>query len=271
MSETQEDVLFRVMLSDNIIIKDMGDYFIRGSIVDKNNRKLENECDSFIFCGDKERMAEKGLMVSDCLIKSENGHTLVRVKMLEGGNKSLHTGTTLGYVERLSMEDTEKKSIFNLSISNQQNEVKKVKEIIERIENSILPDISNDDKESMMKIIRQHKDVFSKYKMDIGETNLVEHQIDTENNKPVAFKPRRIPRGLEQDVNKIINEMLKEGIVRPSTSAWNFPIVVVKKKNGDIRMCVDYRALNAKTARPIFPIPSSEEIFDSVSGSAYFN
>lgn len=218
------------MLSDNIIIKDIGDYFIRGAIIDEYNRKLENEDDSFIFCGDKERMAERGLMVSDCLIKSEDGYALIRVKMLEGGNKSLHTGTTLGYVERMSIEDTEKKSIFSLSKSNQHNENKRVEEIMEGIENSISVDISNDDKGNMMKIIKQHKDVFSKYKMDIGGTNLVEHQIDTENNKPIAFKPRRIPRGLEQDVNKIINEMLKEGIVRPSTSAWNFPIVVVKKK-----------------------------------------
>ena len=69
----------------------------------------------------------------------------------------------------------------------------------------------------------------------------------------------------------MVKELLNAGVIRESNSPWNFPIVVVRKKNGEIRMCVDYRALNAKTARPIFPIPSAEELFDTVGGARYFS
>ena len=106
--------------------------------------------------------------------------------------------------------------------------------------------------------------------MDIGKTNAIQHAIETVNDAPIAFKPRRIPKGLENDVEKMINELLENDIIRESTSPWSFPLVIVRKKNGDIRMCVDYRSLNAKTSRPIFPIPSADELFDTVSDSMYF-
>ena len=67
------------------------------------------------------------------------------------------------------------------------------------------------------------------------------------------------------------DELRKTDVIRPSNSPWNFPIVVVRKKNGDNRMCIDYRALNAKTARPIYPIPSSEDIFDNIGKAKYFS
>ena len=65
--------------------------------------------------------------------------------------------------------------------------------------------------------------------------------------------------------------MLQHNIIRPSRSPWNAPIVVVAKKNGDIRMCVDYRRLNAVTKRPIFPIPDAQQLFDTLEGSCYFS
>jgi len=86
----------------------------------------------------------------------------------------------------------------------------------------------------------------------------------------IAFKTRRIPQGLEDNVNQTIDEMLKAGVIRPSESPWNFPIVEEQKKDGAIRLCVDYRALNAKTTRPIFPIPSTNELFDTVGNADYF-
>ena len=72
-------------------------------------------------------------------------------------------------------------------------------------------------------------------------------------------------------MDKMIDELRKTGVIRPSNSPRNFTIVAVKKKNGDNRMCVDYRAFNAKTARPIYPIPSSEDILDSIGKAKYFS
>jgi len=134
-----------------------------------------------------------------------------------------------------------------------------------------MDDVAESVKNETMHIIKKNIDIFSKYSLDVGLTNVIEHTIDTGEAKPIAFKPRRIPIGLEEVVNSKVKELEQAGIIRQSNSPWNFPLVIVKKKNEDIRLCVDYRGLNAKTDRPIYPIPASEEIFDAIGEAKYFS
>ena len=68
------------------------------------------------------------------------------------------------------------------------------------------------------------------------------------------FKSLRVPTELEDEVYKMVDELRKTGVIRPGNCRSNFSIVVVKKRNGDNRMSVEYRELNAKTVRPIYPI-----------------
>jgi hypothetical protein len=72
-------------------------------------------------------------------------------------------------------------------------------------------------------------------------------------------------------VDRLVQELLEKDIVQPSESPWSAPLVIVAKKNGDVRMCVDYRRLNAVTKRPIFPIPATQQLLDSLEGSTYFS
>jgi len=75
---------------------------------------------------------------------------------------------------------------------------------------------------------------------------------------------------LEQEVNQQISDLLREGIIENSDSPYNNPLVLVRKKNGKLRMCVDFRRLNSITNREIYPIPSGPEIFDRLSGNKFF-
>ncbi len=67
------------------------------------------------------------------------------------------------------------------------------------------------------------------------------------NNTPIKQHPRRIPYAHREESEHQINEMLDKGIIRESTSPWSSPIILVKKKDGEMRFCVDYRKLNSVT------------------------
>ncbi|MEL7307077.1 MAG: reverse transcriptase domain-containing protein [Pseudomonadota bacterium] len=76
---------------------------------------------------------------------------------------------------------------------------------------------------------------------------------------------------MESKIDALIEDLETKKIITKISSPWNFPIVVVPKKNGDIRMCIDYRKLNAITERPVYYIPDSKQLFDNIDGSKYFS
>ena len=102
-----------------------------------------------------------------------------------------------------------------------------------------------------------------------GRCSVIGHVIDSGTSKPISQTPRRIPVHYQQEVNKAIKEMLDQRIIRPSSSPWASPIVVAKKKGGSVRICVDYRKLNAITVKDGFPLPRIDVTLDALGGSKF--
>ena len=104
-----------------------------------------------------------------------------------------------------------------------------------------------------------------------GETDLTHFNIDTGEAQPMKQPARRIPFAVREEVNRQIETMEATGVVHPSTSAWASPIVLVRKKDGGTRFCIDYRKLNAVTKKDTHPLPRIDDLLDQLGKARYFS
>ena len=100
---------------------------------------------------------------------------------------------------------------------------------------------------------------------------MIKHSIDTGNAMPVRQQPRRMSIKQKQEVGKLVDDMLDDGVISTSKSLWCSPVVLVEKKDGSVRFCVDYRALNNCTKKCIYPLPRIYDSLDQLSGCGYFS
>jgi len=130
--------------------------------------------------------------------------------------------------------------------------------------------LNESQKQLCAEFINEFHDVFSE-KIIAGNCEIGEHVINLLDSTPIKQVPRRIPIHMREEVDKIIKDMSDEGVIEESKSPWMSPAVLVKKKNGTIRFCIDYRKLNAVTKKDSYPIPRIDDIFDQLSGNAWYS
>ncbi|GFX48940.1 retrovirus-related Pol polyprotein from transposon 412 [Trichonephila clavipes] len=106
---------------------------------------------------------------------------------------------------------------------------------------------------------------------DIGHTTVTQHRIDTADHSPIKQHPRRLPFSKQEEVGTLLREMQENDIIEPSSSPWASPIVLVRKKDGSTRFCVDYRKLNDVTKKDSYPLPRIDDTLDTLSGHKWFS
>jgi hypothetical protein len=98
----------------------------------------------------------------------------------------------------------------------------------------------------------------------------VYHRIDTGNARPIRQPLRRLPLAKQAEVSGMLDEMQRRGIIEESDSPWSSPVVLVRKKNGELRFCMDYRKLNVNK-KGCFALPCIEETLDTLAGAKWFS
>ena len=123
----------------------------------------------------------------------------------------------------------------------------------------------------LQQMLLDHHHLFSIGDDDRGETDLIQLTIDTGNATPIKQPARRIPYAAWQEVAHHLQKMQEANVIQPSQSPWASPIVLVKKKDGTLRFCVDYRRLNSVTKADTFPLPRMDDILDQLGNCKIFS
>ena len=121
-------------------------------------------------------------------------------------------------------------------------------------------------RDALKKLLQQHRDILTKAP---GCTNLTQHRIATGDASPIRLPPYHLPHAYRATVQQELEEMMAQGVIEQTTSEWAAPIVVVHKKDGAIRLCVDYRRLNAVSTIDAYPMPRIDDLIDLI-GQAQF-
>jgi hypothetical protein len=123
----------------------------------------------------------------------------------------------------------------------------------------------------IQEILDKHHKVFGPIPPGVPPDKGFAHIIEPEEGaKPVITTPYRHPKKYKDEIEKAIKELLDMGHIRPSTSPFASAVVLVKKKDGTMRMCIDFRALNKKTIKNRYSIPRIDELLDELHGAVYF-
>ena len=120
-------------------------------------------------------------------------------------------------------------------------------------------------------LLRKHETVFQQHSLDLGCCEKIPHKIHLTSDVPINQPYRRVPPQQLQPLRELIQGLLDAGVIQPSASPWASPIVLVGKPDGSLRLCVDYRAVNARTVGDAFPLPRIDDILASLEGAKYFS
>lgn len=132
--------------------------------------------------------------------------------------------------------------------------------------------VESEHQRSLLKdLMERNVGVFYQHPLDYGHTKTVQHEFPLVDSKPFRLPYRKIPPSQWQDVRKLLIEMEATGVIRPSKSPYASPVVVVTKKDGSLRLCIDYRKLNSCSTRDAFPLPRIEEALEALGQAKFFS
>lgn len=222
-----------------------------------------------------------GLRVARVLshVSESNSQVIMKVINFSRENLILPKKCVLGMAEACPayLEDTENSSYSRKlrvrGIRHERFGNKVNKGVLVEIKDK-LKHLSDKEREVLWPVLCRYAYIFGEPSEKLGCHSKIQHKIETGDHPPIKKNPYRLPHALRPVVEEQINDMLQKGIIRPSTSPWSSPVVIVSKKSPDgspkYRFCVDYRALNSITRGDAYPLPNIVETLDCLHNSVYF-
>ncbi|VDH99672.1 Hypothetical predicted protein [Mytilus galloprovincialis] len=131
--------------------------------------------------------------------------------------------------------------------------------------------LTKDQQSKVANLLHEFVDVFALDDFDLGTFSHIEHEIDTGDARPIKQRIRRTPMCFAHEEESHLKKMLDAGIIEPSISEWASAPVLVRKRDGNVRWCIDYRKLNSVTKKDVYPLPLIDECLDTLAENEWFS
>ena len=211
---------------------------------------------------------ENGLAIANSIAKAENNSTPIVVL-----NPTIKE-VKLGKFTQLASAEQIEEPVFTPSPKGEKgvevvNSLLKLDKFKDNIK--VGDQLSQEQVSQLKALISDYSHAFS-VQGEIGKTNVHEHIIELmPGAEPVAEPLRRRAQVQIEETRRQVKELLKEGIIEESNSPWAAAYVLAKKKNGEFRLCIDFRKLNLVTKKVVYPLPNIDECLETLSGKTYFS
>lgn len=257
----------RVALAEDVnLTSNHPEMIVAADVMDEQGEGISETFGNCLFYPDPRLCEKQGILAAPALVNCATGRIPVRM-LNTGGATKLYRGKTLGRIQEapvftqfhplLSSPETVS-GTHNPPLDDSQFNIP---------ENDLTPD----KRTQLRQLLQEYSDIFSQGTTDIGRTKITRHSIATGNTMPIRQQRYRQPFHIRQEIEQQVQAMLQNDIVRPSTSPWNSPVLMVPKKDGTFRFCVDFRRLNSITDKDAYPIPRVDETLESLGGTQFFS
>lgn len=267
--------VFRICLDETVTLPPGAETIVKGRIDDEGHC-FSQASEMIIESKSDSVLARQGILVAKALVNTDNSSVPLRLMNLTSKPQQLYPKTVAATAELVeTVTELENNSCdldpCDLVNSVQDFDPENLPEHLQIVWESNASSLNDKQKGIFFNLLIKHQHVFARSKYDLGRTDLVQHEIDTGNSRPIKQNVRRLPLNKRDIVEKEVEVMLEHGIIEPSKSAWSSPIVLVKKKDNTTRFCLDYRALNDITKKDSYPLPRIDDCFDALGGTSWFS
>lgn len=189
---------------------------------------------------------------------------------------NIYKYTSLGIVTRIQQPDVlcsvshTPEETFRQSTTPEPPKQALAPELV-KILDDVDKDLTEEETASVKELLSARRSVFGTKELPFGQTTLVQHDIVTTQPRPIKQPVRRPPFHLKEEAELEVKKMLDLGVIEPSNSPWASPVVLVRKKDGSLRYCIDYRRLNTVTQKDSYPLPRIDDSLDSLGRAKYFS
>jgi hypothetical protein len=213
-----------------------------------------------------------GIHVSRTLISPSRSIDLpIRILNTSTEAARLPAGTVVSDLQSVSLVD---ENVANVENQNEETTVKSLDEptnFIESMMRGVHPSVPETEAKALEQLLIEYSDVFSRSDRDLGLTDIVTHNIDTGDARPIRQQLRRFPPVHAQIISDHVDNMLAQGTIEPACSPWASNVVLVRKKDGSYRCCIDYRQLNTVTKKDAYPLPRIDVCLDAMAKAKWFS